>query len=145
MYSTPREFQQLVEQVLSRDIRSLRQRTNPKSSSATTDEESSQGNGADFTQTLTQDDESIEWNPSRSEAIESKTQSHFQTNEDEQFSNSALVLYKLALEACLITYTVDNGHVLVHGIEIAGSRSSRVRDCNQITWVKVSESNQTSS
>ena len=143
MYST-REFQQLVEQVLSRDIRSLRQRTNPKSSSAITDEETSPGNGADLTQTLTEDDESTEWDPSRSEAIESKTQSHFQANEDGLFSNSALVLYKLALEACIITYTVDNGHVLVHGIEISGSRSSRVRDCNQITWVKLSESNQAS-
>ena len=145
MYSTPQEFQQLVEQVLSRDIRSLRQRTNPKSSSATTVEESSPGNGADFTQTLTQDDESTEWNPSRNEAMEFKTQSYLQANEDGHFSNSALVLYKLALEAFIITYTVDNGHVLVHGIEISGSRSSLVRDCNQIAWVKVSESNEASS
>ena len=144
MYSSPQAFQKLVEQVLSRDIRSLRQRINPKSSLPFPDEEETTPLNDSDLKALIQDNVSPEQISSRNEAIDFKIQLDPHGNEDEQFSNTDLVLYRLVLEGFIITYTVENGHVMVHGTEISGSRSSVVRDCNQITWAKASQSNQMS-
>jgi hypothetical protein len=141
MYSSPQEFQKLVEQVLSRDIRSLRRRTNPKTSLVLADdEETTPGNDANL-KSATQENGSLTQNSSSKEAIDFKTQFDSKGNEDEQFSDTNLVLYRLVLEGFIITYTVDDGHVIVHGTEISEPHSGIVRDCNQMTWAKVSKSN----
>lgn len=137
MYSSPREFQELLEQVLSRDIRSLRQRKNPQLStpiSSVNDE------ALEEHDLVSNEDGLIEDNRSDSETKRATLKHDIEEVEKDSDSNDKVVVYKLILEGFVISYTVDCGHVVVFGVEILRSKCGAVRECNHSTWKKVAGS-----
>lgn len=146
MYSSPQELQKLIEQVLSRDIRSLRQRRNPHSSMPITsdDDEFTVGSNSVGSNSVVSDgleakgrnraNGTVELNTRRG-SVEGGLQSR--TSLDHESNAKESVVYRLILEGFMITYTVDCDRVMVHGAETSGSRSNTIRECNYLTWMKV--------
>lgn len=137
MYSSPQELAKLIEQVLARDIRSLRQRKNPQVSMPSPDDDDNLMEENDSAWSI-----SIQTRLQGTKSLEERkpTLDHGGTKKDESHQNQTSVVYRLIIEGFTISYTVDDGHVFVHGAQVLGSRCSTLRDCNYSTWMKVTES-----
>ncbi|MCO5583465.1 hypothetical protein L7F22_037376 [Adiantum nelumboides] len=126
MYSGPEEYQDLLEEVLSRDIRSLRQRKNPQVSTLINSANNEALKDSDF-------------DPSEDRIIEDPEEER--TNDSEEVKkDSKTVVYKLTLDGFIISYTVDCGQVVVLGAESLSSKCSTVRECNYTMWKKAAGS-----
>ncbi|KAH7441002.1 hypothetical protein KP509_03G020500 [Ceratopteris richardii] len=131
MYSSPEEFQALISQVLSRDIRSLRQRKHPRPSTSCASVSIDEDHGQlDFLSS--EDATAHSWLES-----EDKSASEHNAYNVMDAVHDGLVVYRLTLEGVVISYIVDSGHVTVEGIDVPNSTSGSVRECNYSTWMKV--------
>ncbi|KAI5054599.1 hypothetical protein GOP47_0029744 [Adiantum capillus-veneris] len=128
MYSGPEEYQELVEQVLSRDIRSLRQRKNPQVSMPMDS----------FNDQALQEDDCVSNEDTLLDPEEKGTTLKY--GNEEVKKDSEAVVYKLTLDGLIISYTVDCGHVVVHGVENLSFDCNTVRECNYTIWKKVAGS-----
>lgn len=148
MYSSPEEFQTLVQQVLTRDIRSLRQRHNPyKSNSSFQDEDTSfAGQGHPH---------SLECDVAGSEDVFVVAQGGHPCNEDREYhlgksiagfrqgktglsnTNPDIVVYHVILEGIDIAYTVENGQLLVQGASVSSTKTIVACECNYGIWARV--------
>lgn len=130
LYTSPNEFQILIEQILSRDIRSLSQRLRPhKTTFGYSNMDTYEDNG---NWTYISQDNCIDEND-YSTAITSVV-----TNERESLSHcdNDIVEYHIIVEGIDVSYTIDGfANVVIHRAALTNDvRNGSVRECNHTIW-----------
>ncbi|XP_057839211.1 uncharacterized protein LOC131049196 isoform X1 [Cryptomeria japonica] len=129
LYSSPYEFQVLIEEILSRDIRSLNQRTRPHR--AISDYLDVDSNGCS----------DMSKNICRDEVDESATFTFMAENGKESSTSSAQdnVLYHLILEGIEVSYTIDDhaNVVIYHAQSSSDLRENSAHECNHMIWSNI--------
>lgn len=130
LYSSPNEFQILIEQILSRDIRSLSQRLRPhKTTFGYSNMDISEDND---NRTYILQDNCIDEN-GYSTALTSAV-----TNERESLSHcdNDIVEYHIIVEGIDVSYTIDgHANVVIHRAALTNDvRNGSARECNHNIW-----------
>lgn len=130
LYSSPNEFQILIEQILSRDIRSLSQRLRPhKTTFGYSNMDISEDND---NRTYISQDNCIDEN-GYSTALTSAV-----TNERESLSHcdNDIVEYHIIVEGIDVSYTIDGyANVVIHRAALTNDvRNGSARECNHNIW-----------
>jgi len=130
LYSSPNEFQILIEQILSRDIRSLSQRLRPhKTTFGYSNMDIYEDND---NRTYISQDNCIDEN-GYSTALTSVV-----TNERESLSHcdNDIVEYHIIVEGIDVSYTIDgHANVVIHRAALTNDvRNGSARECNHNIW-----------
>lgn len=130
LYSSPNEFQILIEQILSRDIRSLSQRLRPhKTTFGYSNMDIYEDND---NRTYISQDNCIDEN-GYSTALTSAV-----TNERESLSHcdNDIVEYHIIVEGIDVSYTIDgHANVVIHRAALTNDvRNGSARECNHNIW-----------
>ncbi|KAK7291905.1 hypothetical protein RIF29_07448 [Crotalaria pallida] len=115
LYASPVEFQNLIKQVLSWDIRSLSQRNRPHDAHSKKDNDEVLGHASDVD--------------------EHQDETAFVSEKDQNSVSSKEVIYHLILEGLDISYKIDhNGNVIVENVSTSSILDSISNSCNYSTW-----------
>eukprot|EP01018_Ginkgo_biloba_P007105 Gb_24489 [translate_table: standard] len=131
LYSSPNEFQILIEQILSRDIRSLCQRMRPHKSNFDFLEMALNAHGGVRYQRCTRQESC------RDEFDESATITAPETNRREILAGSSKdVVYNLILEGIIVSYTIDDQSnvVIQYATLSSDSECNSAHECNHMIW-----------
>lgn len=133
LYSSPNEFQILIEQILSRDIRSLSQRLRPRKTTfgySNMDISEDSGNWTYISQDNCINEDGY------STAITSAA-----SNERESLSHSDkdIVEYHIIVEGIDVSYTIDgHANVVIHQAALTNDvKNGSVHECNHTIWSNV--------
>ncbi|CAJ1944957.1 unnamed protein product, partial [Sphenostylis stenocarpa] len=114
LYASPGEFQSLIKQVLSWDIRSLSQRNRPHDTLLKKENDELLGNTSD-----------VDEHQNETPLVHEREQNALNSNE---------VIYHLILEGLDVSYRIDHdGNVIVENISTA-VQDSKPNFCNYLTW-----------
>ncbi|KAK7329843.1 hypothetical protein VNO77_24023 [Canavalia gladiata] len=115
LYASPGEFQSLIKQVLSWDIRSLSQRNRPRDTLLKKENDELLGN--------------------TSEVDEQQDETTLVYKKEQNALNSNEVIYHLILEALDVSYRIDhNGNVIVEKVSTSTVLDNKPNSCNYLTW-----------
>ncbi|CAL0330381.1 unnamed protein product [Lupinus luteus] len=115
LYASPAEFQSLIKQVLSWDIRSLSQRNRPHDAIS-----------------KKENDEPL---PNTSDVDEHQDETAFEHEREQNSLNSNEVIYHLILDGLNISYKIDqDGNVIVENVSNPVTFDNSSNSCNYLTW-----------
>eukprot|EP00249_Psilotum_nudum_P009112 c21717_g1_i1 orf=199-1581(-) len=148
MYSGPKEFQKLIRQVLTRDIRSLNQRHKPHNSTMIVFHESHVTTGDIETflsgSETTEDDNAkcdgyVDGGKFNATTAGAPFEMQLTTGFKRPTSdfNYDDIIYHMILEGIKIDYSVDCGKVVIRSAELSHIWSAAIPECNYALWAKV--------
>ncbi|XP_061347506.1 uncharacterized protein LOC133293010 [Gastrolobium bilobum] len=115
LYASPVEFQSLIKQVLSWDIRSLSQRNRPRDALLKKENDELLGNTSDVD--------------------EHQDETTFVHEREQNPLNSKEVIYHLILEGLDVSYRIDHdGNVNVEKVSTSAVLDNKLNSCNYLTW-----------
>ncbi|KAJ1433532.1 YaeB-like, N-terminal domain [Sesbania bispinosa] len=115
LYASPGEFQSLIMQVLSWDIRSLSQRNRPHDALLKKENDEVIGDTSDVD--------------------EHQDETAFVCEREQNFLNSKEVIYHLILEGLDVSYRIHHdGNVIVEKVSTSAVLDNKPNSCNYLTW-----------
>ena len=115
LYASTSEFQSLIKQVLSWDIRSLSQRNRPHDTLLKKENDELLGNTSD-----------VDEHQEETTLVREREQNALNSNE---------IIYHLILEGLDVSYRIDHdGYVIVEKISTSDVQDNKPNFCNYLTW-----------